>query len=298
MKHAAFPPSRRRLLVFTSFPSQGPPFFPAGSSHDVSSWNRKEKGGVSKWLLGKRESDVGKILIARKGGPTVRTKRSGKRGVIIPGLVVMMIFAAWFIGSVSFAAETVSFPGTTKTAKGELVTLTGQLTKPEGNGPFPAVVLLHGCSGINMFPDAWSERLANWGYVAFMVDSFGPRGFKEICTNLFRVHHPLRVQDAYDALSYLSALPFVDRNRIGLMGWSHGGLSALAAVSRSNYATSAAIVTTKTVEPSGPGGFNHPGEAFSRNVSEIEGKVLPSNSSSSAESRTEKRARREPSPGH
>lgn len=179
----------------------------------------------------------------------MRTKGSKKRNVIVWGLVIVMISAIGLAESPAFAAEHVSFKGTTKTAKGDFVTLTGKLVKPQGDGPFPAVVLLHGCSGIGMFPDDWPERLAGWGYVALTVDSFGPRGFTEICSNMFRVHHNLRVQDAYDGLSYLSGLPFVDRNRIGLIGWSHGGLSALATISRSNYATSAAIVTTKLEPP-------------------------------------------------
>ncbi len=179
----------------------------------------------------------------------MRIKKSGNRKYIVRSLVIITIFAIGLTVSATFAAETVSFKGAPKTAKGDFEPLTGKLTKPQGDGPFPAVVLLHGCSGIGMFPDDWPERLAGWGYVALTVDSFGPRGFTEICSNMFRVPYPIRVQDAYDALCYLSGLPFVDRNRIGLIGWSHGGLSALAAVSRSNYATSAAIVTTRLEPP-------------------------------------------------
>ncbi len=40
----------------------------------------------------------------------------------------------------------------------------------------------------------------------------------------------MRALDAYGALAYLQGLPFVDRARIGVVGWSHGGNSALAAV--------------------------------------------------------------------
>jgi hypothetical protein len=55
--------------------------------------------------------------------------------------------------------------------------LTGKLKKPKGDGPFPAVVLLHGSGGVNASRDAdWAKRLTDWGYVTLQVDSFGPRG--------------------------------------------------------------------------------------------------------------------------
>jgi dienelactone hydrolase len=123
--------------------------------------------------------------------------------------------------------------------------LTGKLTKPQGDGPFPAVVLLHGCGGIVKNNDDWAERLTSWGYVALQVDSFGPRGQSNIYSNTMLIPLHLRVQDAYDAKSYLAGFPFVDRNRIAVMGWFTGGNITLAAVSASNYATWAAFFTTK-----------------------------------------------------
>ena len=174
------------------------------------------------------------------------TKRGRKNVVISLSLVILAI---WLVGSSAFAAEVVSFKGTTKIASGDFVTLTGKLTKPQGDGPFPAVVLIHGCGGINKANDDWAEKLASWGYVALEVDSLGPRGLSEICANVWQLPFHIRAEDAYDAKSYLSGLPFVDRNRIGLMGWSHGGCGTLAAVSRQNYATYAAFVTTNLEPP-------------------------------------------------
>ena len=113
--------------------------------------------------------------------------------------------------------------------------LRGRLTKPKGKGPFPAIVLLHGCSGINKRRDTpWTERLANWGYVVLQVDSFGPRGLSSICQDKYLVSSmiPKCVQDAYDGKSYLNGLPFVDRKRIAVMGWSHGGTTTLSVVDK------------------------------------------------------------------
>ena len=68
--------------------------------------------------------------------------------------------------------------------------------RPEGEGPFPAVVLLHGCSGIIQTERGWAQELRKRGYVAVLVDSFRPRGYTEICTNLRRVTRGRRVEDA------------------------------------------------------------------------------------------------------
>lgn len=133
------------------------------------------------------------------------------------------------------AADIVRFKGSDTTAAGTPLTLAGKLTKPQGNGPFPAVVLLHGCEGIMANrDDLWAERLANWGYVAFQIDSFGPRGQSSICGDISLLFSIIaqRVQDAYDAKSYLAGLPFVDRNRIAVMGWSNGGWTTISIIAQ------------------------------------------------------------------
>jgi len=151
------------------------------------------------------------------------------RNVLVMFLPIIL-WALVVVTSVSvIAADIVTFKGSDTTAAGTPLMLMGKLTKPQGDGPFPAVVLLHGCGGIRGDRDVqWAERLANWGYVALQVDSLGPRGLSSVCGDLNIV--PKRAQDAYDAKSYLVGLPFVDRNRIGVMGWSHGGMTTLSVV--------------------------------------------------------------------
>ncbi|RUV44190.1 MAG: dienelactone hydrolase family protein [Mesorhizobium sp.] len=112
--------------------------------------------------------------------------------------------------------------------------LNGYLTRPPGEGPFPAVVVLHGCSGL--FPTVektWSQRLSSWGYVVLVVDSFSTRGIRETCDHGLLADGSLfadRVYDAYGALEFLSKLSFVDPQRTALMGFSAGGIATLAAV--------------------------------------------------------------------
>jgi len=112
------------------------------------------------------------------------------------------------------------------------VTIAGELTFPQGNGPFPAIVLAHGCNGNQNTERAWGPTLRSWGYATFVVDSFRSRGIDEVCVN-GRTLIPLqRVPDAYGALRLLAANPKIDPQRIALMGFSHGGaLTMIAATS-------------------------------------------------------------------
>ena len=114
--------------------------------------------------------------------------------------------------------------------------------RPGGSGPFPAVVMIHGCGGaygkngkLNDRHLMWGEYLASKGYVALMLDSFTSRGIKEICTTRFAdraLKETDRVGDAYAALSFLREQKDVDDQRISLLGWSHGGGVTLDAIRR------------------------------------------------------------------
>jgi dienelactone hydrolase len=118
--------------------------------------------------------------------------------------------------------------------RGEMATPTNAsieayLAKPDGNGPFPAVVYLHGCSGLSpVARKRFSDLLTGWGYVSLAVDSFATRGIEEAC----RRPMPDRQADAWGALLYLSKLPFVDRARIAILGSSQGGIVAMRLASR------------------------------------------------------------------
>lgn len=104
---------------------------------------------------------------------------------------------------------------------------TTAIYKPEGNGPFPALVLLHTCGPIE--PQHfyyWVRQALNRGYVAFVVDSWQPRGIiNGICRTRYPGFYaiPVRARDAYDALQHLSKFDFVDSRRVGVIGFSHGG---------------------------------------------------------------------------
>ena len=99
----------------------------------------------------------------------------------------------------------------------------GYLTRPRGKGPFPAVVLLHSCLGLPADKRSIGEMIAGWGYVALFVDDFSTHGLKKTCSVDFKE----ALSDAYGALAFLSRLPYVDKTRIGAVGYSQGADTAL-----------------------------------------------------------------------
>jgi dienelactone hydrolase len=103
--------------------------------------------------------------------------------------------------------------------------------RPAGPGPFPAVVLMHGCAGVSPSNHEWSRWFRDQGYVALLVDSWGPRRVGASCSpSLPDVPNTERFDDAVGALRYLQAKPYVDPARVGIIGWSNGGVFALSLV--------------------------------------------------------------------
>ncbi|MDH2383842.1 dienelactone hydrolase family protein [Bradyrhizobium sp. CER78] len=108
--------------------------------------------------------------------------------------------------------------------------LQGYLRLPDGPGPSPAVVLLHGCSGFfKQLDERWGRLLAAWGYVTLTVDRFGPRGITSACTS---GPPAATVHDAYRALSFLARQSSVDPARVAVVGFSQGAELALFSVER------------------------------------------------------------------
>lgn len=137
------------------------------------------------------------------------------------------------------AAQPVSVPSL-DAPQGEPVVLPGHWFKaPATAASAPALVLLHGCGGPGApggAPDARARalihRLLPAGVHALVLDSFTPRGERQICTQRVgtrRITQLQRRRDALGALAWLAAQPGVDPARLGLVGWSNGGSTVLAA---------------------------------------------------------------------
>ena len=129
-------------------------------------------------------------------------------------------------------------------------TLVGYLYRPRG-ARAPAVVMMHGRAGaysaraegvydantLSLRHKAWGRAWAEAGYVALLVDGFGPRGYPAGFPRFSYAQRPeelnevmVRPLDAYGALDYVRTLAGVRHDRVGLQGWSNGASATLAAM--------------------------------------------------------------------
>ncbi|MBT9287938.1 dienelactone hydrolase family protein [Prosthecodimorpha staleyi] len=118
--------------------------------------------------------------------------------------------------------------------------LRAHVWSPAGPGPHPAVIALHGCSGlydrkgrVSARHADWGERLSAAGYRVVMPDSFGSRGASgSQCRTSDRVARAgrERIGDAMTVLDHLAGRADVRRDAIFLLGWSNGGSTVLNAV--------------------------------------------------------------------
>ncbi len=148
--------------------------------------------------------------------------------------------AIWCVATSAWALDTVNIEASQPNAP-HRVLLQGELHVPSGTGPFPAVILMHGCSGwvppvLHTLRD-YAGALRKRGYVVMNLDSFGPRHYAadEMCADNARLREALiyRTADAFDALRYLGTLPNVDAHNIFLIGQSNGGSVAMRAAQAS-----------------------------------------------------------------
>ena len=104
------------------------------------------------------------------------------------------------------------------------------LYKPGGDGPFPALVVIHEWWGLNDWVKQQADRYAQLGYVTLAIDLY--RG--QVATTPDQAHELMRgvpedraQRDLLAAVKYLSSLNTVNSKRIGAIGWCMGGGYAL-----------------------------------------------------------------------
>ncbi len=105
----------------------------------------------------------------------------------------------------------------------------GSILLPQGQPPFPAVIVLHGCNGVSQNTFAWARRLASWGYAALIINSFTPRHLVQVCDGSRALPGPERAKDVFAGAAYLRTRSDIDPARIAVLGYSHGGWTALNA---------------------------------------------------------------------
>lgn len=70
--------------------------------------------------------------------------------------------------------------------------ISGYLSKPDGDGPFPAVIYLHGCAGLSTSNrNRISDLMTGWGYVSLAVDSLPHAASRKPAPNGARPASPM-----------------------------------------------------------------------------------------------------------
>jgi dienelactone hydrolase len=121
------------------------------------------------------------------------------------------------------------------------VTLHAQLFKPDGDGPFPTVIALHGCGGLGGHAEPvlpryrdWAEQLLKTGYAVLLPDSYSSRETGPQCQIRDRERRVQarreRVADISASRLWLAQQSWVARDRISLVGWANGASALLWAV--------------------------------------------------------------------
>jgi dienelactone hydrolase len=118
-------------------------------------------------------------------------------------------------------------------------TLHAQLYKPDGDGPFPVVIALHGCGGLAGHAEPvqpryrdWAEQLLKDGNAVLLPDSYGSRELGPQCRVKERkvLARRERVADILASRQWLVQQPWAARERISLLGWANGASALLWAV--------------------------------------------------------------------
>ncbi len=147
------------------------------------------------------------------------------------------MFSLWALSMFNGSALSFETQKVKLTRLGDTLELTAFFSKPDGEPPFPALVFLHGCSGIGLSGSlsatysTWMRLLAEKGFAVLAIDSATPRGFGSTCGRPERkTMYFERPGDAYSGLAYLQSREDISADQVGLVGWSQGGGIALLTI--------------------------------------------------------------------
>jgi len=126
------------------------------------------------------------------------------------------------------------------------LTLKGFIWKPEGSGPFPAILWNHGSEKRPGPVDTIAPYFVSRGYIflvphrrgqgrspgAYIVDQLNAATSPAQRSQLLVALNEAHFQDQLAALTYLRTVPYVDKNRLVVMGASFGGIQTMLAVER------------------------------------------------------------------
>ena len=153
---------------------------------------------------------------------------------LLPAALFLTLFA------VTFAAVAAPLPAPREVdIPSARLILHAQVYKPDGAGPFPTVIALHGCGGLAGQSEPvlrryreWARLLLKTGHAVLLPDSYGSRELGPQCRVKLRRARARRerVADIMAARRWLTRQDWVAHDRISLMGWANGASALLWAV--------------------------------------------------------------------
>ena len=137
-----------------------------------------------------------------------------------------------------------------------------QLYLPDGPGPHPVVIYMHGCKRLQSHADLWGHALSANGYAVLALDSFSPRNFGPfvqkygVCTGL-TLWGRERSADLMTALYMIQRgvgvdTSSLDTQRIGVIGFSHGAWTTMDLMTQWTNGTLPSRLSSNLLPANGP----------------------------------------------
>ena len=105
----------------------------------------------------------------------------------------------------------------------------------KGKGPYPILVFNHSSGGASLFSNKWfkfnrqqAKMLLKKGIAVMFVDNFNGRNVISAGADQAQVSTYSFYIDAFMTLEYLSKDPKINIKKVGITGWSRGGMNSLA----------------------------------------------------------------------
>jgi dienelactone hydrolase len=163
---------------------------------------------------------------------TLDTENHLSRTIHFKGFVRLLLIVLGF-GFSTAHAETFKFESK-PTLSSYTATIGGELSFPQGHGPFPVVILLHACGGLDQWGRAslsdHARSIAKVGFATYILDSFSARGLTadDVCDGpKGRDASEFRLDDLFSARDALQKHPKIDKTKFFVVGQSHGAIVAL-----------------------------------------------------------------------
>jgi dienelactone hydrolase len=145
------------------------------------------------------------------------------------GIVISRALCIWLcLTSAAIAQPVGSRVDFDSPARGKPERIWGYLSMPSsGQSKYPLMLVLHSSGGINHRDWFFARTLPTLGIAAFVIDSFGPRSLSKVYENKRSFGDREQAIDALAALAALRQNGRIDLTRVGAMGRSLGGQTAI-----------------------------------------------------------------------